>query len=139
MRNWPLILVFSALLGLQACSYTAMPHLQSTVLEASSGQPVAGARITAYGRDGVVQHATTDGDGRFTLDGALHYGPLPFRMLPQIRIVICADGYQPYDETSANSSYTDRPSVALPYELKRAPAPSALASSAPGSTSCGGS
>ncbi len=139
MRNWPLIPVLSALLGLQACSYTAMPHLQSTVLDASSGQPVAAARITAYGRDGVIQHATTDANGRFTLDGALHYGPLPLRMVPRIRVVICADGYQSYDETSAYSSYTERPTVALPYELQRAPGASALPSSAPGSTPCRGS
>jgi hypothetical protein len=136
MRIWPLIPVLCALLGLQACSYTAMPHLRSTVLDASSGQPVAAARITAYGRDGVIQHATTDADGRFTLDGALHYGPMPFRMLPQIRVVICADGYQPYDETSAYSSYSERPTVALPYELQRAPAASGLPSSALDSTPC---
>lgn len=116
-----------------------MPHLRSTVVDASSGQPVAAARITAYGRDGVIQHATTDADGRFTLDGALHYGLLPFRMVPQIRVVICADGYRPYDETSAYSSYTNEPTVALPYELQRgAPAAPALPSPALDSTPCGG-
>ncbi|HVO10154.1 MAG TPA: TonB-dependent receptor [Vicinamibacteria bacterium] len=74
------VFVFLLTVGLAEVGY-AESHLSGTVLDAATGQPVAGARLSLLGRE---QATTTGPDGAFTLEA----GAWP------ATLVVTKDGYR---------------------------------------------
>src|SRR5437763_146989 len=103
-QGWLPLLAITMLVCLAGCAYTAMPNLRGSVIDSVTKQPIAGAEITVYGRDATEEHVITAALGDYALKGAVHYGPWPFRLVPELRFQITATCYTPFEDVSAYPS-----------------------------------
>lgn len=96
-----------------------IPSVRARVVDAATGTPIPGARVTVTGLpDGRLNRTVSDAQGRFVVDPVsyIHWIRMPLgdRVGPWARIDIDATGYVSYSDDHG----TDRP-IVLDFRLAR--------------------
>lgn len=112
------LLAIAVICCIAGCAYTAMPNLQGSVIDSVTKEPITGALVDVYGRDGLEEHVVTDSQGVFRLKGEVHYSGFPIMLVPTLRFRVSARCYKTYEDVSHYPSFnsSNAPTI-LPTEL----------------------